>query len=117
MIVVSIMDDKEKIEEDDLCQECSTKIKDHTGEDLRLCISVLEGMMEHMKNPTKWDDADVAIRPYDDGFRTPNQCPICSGEIKDHTEEDTHDCIAIIEKVTPPMKQLLKKIEERYGLR
>ena len=109
--------DKEKIAEDDLCQECGTKIKDHTGEDLRLCISVLEGMMEHMKNPTKWDDADVAIRPYDDGFRTPNQCPICSGEIKDHTEEDTHDCVAIIEKVTPPMKQLLKKIEERYGLR
>ena len=115
------MDDKEKIAEDDLCDECGTKIKDHTGEDLRLCISVLEGMMEgmmeHMKNPTKWDDADVAIRPYDDGFRTPNQCPICSGEIKDHTEEDIHDCIAIIEKVTPPMKQLLKKIEERYGLR
>ena len=54
--------DKEKIEEDDLCQECGTKIKDHTGEDLR-------------------------------------------------------DCIAILEEETEPMKRLLKKMEERYGLR
>ena len=43
-----IMDDKEKIEEDDLCDECGGKIKDHTVEDLRSCISVLEGMMEGM---------------------------------------------------------------------